>query len=77
MKEWIIPITYEMYGTVCVEANTLEEAMERAMDPDVPLPDYAEYVVGSEELWELDMDYLRSWYNNGQEDDLPEESEVV
>ena len=30
MKSWSIPITWEVYACVVIEANTLEEAIEKA-----------------------------------------------
>ena len=46
---WKIPVTWEMYGCVRIEAETLEEAMAIAEDPDgrIPLPDDGAYVDGS------------------------------
>ena len=40
MKTWNIPVIWEVYGMVVVEANTLEEAMVIARDDDgiIPLP---------------------------------------
>lgn len=32
MKTWIIPVVWTMMGTVTVEANTLDEAIEIAKD---------------------------------------------
>ena len=55
MKSWQIPVSWEMCGTVTVQANTLAEAMEIARDTDgkIPLPDDAYYVDGS---WDLSYD---------------------
>lgn len=46
---WKIPVTWEMYGCVRIEAETLEEAMSIVEDPDgrIPLPDDGAYVDGS------------------------------
>lgn len=46
---WNIPVTWEMYGCVRIEAETLEEAMAIAEDPDgmIPLPDDGAYVDSS------------------------------
>ena len=40
MKTWNIPVTWEVYGYVVIEANTLEEAIEKARDDEgvIPLP---------------------------------------
>ena len=70
MKTWKIPVTWEEYGFVKVEANTLEEAIEIAYDDDgvIPLPE-GDYVPGSWRVSGEDEDYIRDFHNNGQEDD--------
>ena len=57
-------------GTVVVEANTLEEAIEIARDDDriIPIPDDGTFIDGSWEVDCEDVDYLREWYNDNQED---------
>lgn len=50
MKTYKIPVTWEAYGTVRIEAESLEEAIELAKGDDIPLPDGC-YVDGS---WEVD-----------------------
>lgn len=72
MKTWKIPVTWEMYGNVVVEAPTLQEAMDIARDDDgvIPLPDDSYYVDGS---WRLSYDMsqveeVRDLLNSGQED---------
>jgi len=54
-KIYKIPVSYEMYGFVYIEANDLEDACYKVeVDEDIPLPeDNAEYVEGS---WEVDWD---------------------
>lgn len=54
-KQWRIPCTWSVMGTAVVEADTLEEAIEMVKDPEFPLPD--------------DEDFIRDFYNDGQEDD--------
>lgn len=76
MKTWRIPVIWQEYGVVKVEANTLEEAMEIARDDDgvIPLPE-GNFIDGS---WEVDCDdedLVRALYNNNQEDDKDEEFE--
>ena len=46
---WKVPVTWEMYGCVQIEAETLEAAMAIAEDPDgqIPLLDDGAYVDGS------------------------------
>lgn len=39
MKQFIIPLTWEMYGKVRVDAETLEEAIEYVLGPECPLPE--------------------------------------
>lgn len=72
MKTWKIPVTWEMYGNVVVEAPTLQEAMDIALDDDgvIPLPNDSYYVDGS---WRLSYDMsqveeVRDLLNSGQED---------
>jgi hypothetical protein len=72
MKTWKIPVTWEMYGNVVVEAPTLQEAMDIARDDDgvIPLPNDSYYVDGS---WRLSYDMsqveeVRDLLNSGQED---------
>ena len=42
-----IPLVWQMYGHVWVEAENSEKAIEHALGPDCPLPDDGEYVDGS------------------------------
>ena len=71
MKSWDIPVTWEVYGRVVIEANTLEEAMEKARDDEgvIPLPDENDYVDGSWRVTEEDAEIVRTLYNNNQKDD--------
>ena len=70
MKTWKIPVTWEVYGTVEVEANTLEEAIDIARDEEgaLPLPDESDYVDGSWRVTEEDAEAIRSLYNDNQQD---------
>ena len=72
MKTWVIPIAWEMYGRCYVEADTLEDAIDIALGGDTPLPEEEEYVENSETLWSEDIDFIRSWFNDGQEDECGE-----
>lgn len=74
MKEWKIPVCWEMCGTVTVQANTLDEAMEIARDDDgnLPLPVDANYIDGSWNLSHDDAEEIRSCYNGGQQDEITE-----
>ena len=40
MKTFKIPVVWQMYGVVRVEADTLEEAMEKAREEKLPDGDY-------------------------------------
>lgn len=76
MKEWRIPVMWEMYGTVSIEADTLAEAIDIAKDEEgvIPLPDDGNCVHKS---WRLDFDandktdvsLIRKVWNDGQEDE--------
>lgn len=57
-----------MTGNAIVEADTLEEGIEIVQNPDFPLPDDEEYVSGSLDI-SGDEDYIRDFYNDGQEND--------
>ena len=49
-KTYKIGVVWQMYGTVEVEANNLEEAIHILHSTDVPLPDNGEYIEGSFEI---------------------------
>lgn len=68
MKTWKVPVTWEMYGVVEIEADTLEEAFELAYDDSIPLPE-GDYVEASWNVESEDADYVREYYNDGQEDE--------
>lgn len=70
MKEWRIPVVWQEYGFVNIEADTLAEAMKIARDDDgeIPLPE-GNYVDDSWQLDTDDADYVRSCYNDGQKDE--------
>lgn len=73
MKTWKIPVTWEVYGYVEVEAPTLGKAIEIARDDngEIPLPE-GDYIEGS---WRVEEDYglIRNVINDGQEDEEEEE----
>ena len=75
MKEWTIPVCWEMCGTVTIQANTLDEAMEIARDDDgnLPLPADANYIDDSWNLSHDDAEEIRCCYNGGQQDEITEE----
>ena len=39
MSSFRIPLVWQMYGHVDVEADTLDDAIENALGPDSPLPE--------------------------------------
>lgn len=47
LRTFRIPVTFEMYGTLDIEAASLEEAIEIAEDDESPLPDEKYYVDAS------------------------------
>ena len=71
MKQWEIPVVWTMMGTIKVEAETLSEAIEIARDErgEIPIPDNGEFLDGSWEVDCDDIDYLREWYNDNQQDE--------
>ncbi len=46
-KYYEIPCSWEVYGTLEVEANSLEEAIAIAEADDTPMPNDSDYVDGS------------------------------
>ena len=70
MKLWKIPVSYIVAGTVLVEAETLENAIDKVWDdPCLPVVD-EEYVDGSWQIDDVeDVDLIRRWYNDGQSDE--------
>lgn len=71
MKTWKIPVCWTMMGTVEVDANTLDEAIEIAKDDVgiIPIPDDGTFMDGTWEVDCTDISYLREWYNGNQMDD--------
>ena len=50
MKTYKIGVVWQMYGTVEIEANNLEQAIHILHSTDVPLPENGEYIEGSFEV---------------------------
>lgn len=46
-KEYRIPLTWRVWGTIDVVADTLEDAVNKALGPDMPLPADPEYICDS------------------------------
>ena len=78
MKNWKIPVSWTMTGTVNIEANTLEEAIEIAEDDEdvIPIPENGSYLEGSWEVDCTDVDYLRKYYNGNQKDNGTKMKEI-
>lgn len=68
-KTWNIPISWLMFGTLEIEANTLQEAYDIALDDATGLPTNGEYVSGSALLGDGTIEEIRCIFNNGQEDE--------
>jgi DNA polymerase elongation subunit (family B) len=50
MKTYKIPVVWQMMGTVEVQAESLDDAVEKVLDTSVPLPEDGEYIEGSFEV---------------------------
>ena len=59
-KYYEIPCAWEVYGTVEVPADSLEEAIEKVEADDFPLPSNFNYVDGS---FEVDRDVVEEMNN--------------
>lgn len=61
MKTWKIPVTWEVYATIEVEADTIEDAMEiaRGESGEIPCPTDHDYVDGSWRLTTEDVDEMK------------------
>lgn len=65
-KEWIIPLVWSMYGKLKVEAETLDEAVQIALDAETPLPE-GDYLSES-----VEVDYAILYSENSMDPDLAE-----
>mgnify|MGYP000668045618 CR=1 FL=1 len=50
MKKYKIPISWEIGSELEIEANSIEEALEKAQNEE--LPSNGEYIDGSYEIWD-------------------------
>lgn len=59
-KTWIIPVEWSVYSTVLVEADTLEEALDKfnKNEVEMPLPESWEYIDDSFKCCDSSMEYL-------------------
>ena len=60
MKTFIIPCSWQMYGTYHIEAETLEQALEIADDSPLPKERDSSFIDGS---FEIDHDMI-PFYNS-------------
>lgn len=65
-KVWQVPVTWQMHGVLAIEADSLEKACDKAYD--CGLPDDGDYIDASFEVDDEDLEYVRRYYNDGQED---------
>ena len=49
-KTYCVPVTWMMSGEYLIEAESAEEAMQKALSPMRPLPDMQDYVDDSLEI---------------------------
>ena len=65
MKTFKIPVTWEVYATVEVEANSIEEAIKIAKDEEgvIPLPTDTDYVDDSWRVTEEEPEAILELYN--------------
>lgn len=61
-KVWKVPVTWEVYGVVEVDAETKEEAIKIVMndEDDVPLPTESYYIDGSFRVSTDDLEELKA-----------------
>jgi hypothetical protein len=59
MKSYLVPVVYQMYGYVTIDANSIEDAIKKVEDGggDIPLPQDANYVEGSFEVDREGIDF--------------------
>jgi len=50
LKEYKIPCSWQVYGIIGVEAESWNEAIEKAEADDTPLPTESEYIMSSFEI---------------------------
>lgn len=65
MNKYRIPVTWEMFGAIEVEAESLEEAIKLAENDDQCLPPDGEYVDGS---WVVDSEFAEFLENLDKDD---------
>jgi len=58
MKQFKVAVSWEMCGELAIEAETMEEAIEIANDPETDLSEGGEYIDSSFEVNEDMTEYL-------------------
>lgn len=70
MKTWQVPVQWTMEDIIEIKAETLSEAMEKAVESPFVSLDGGDYIAESlHVILEADEEYVRMHYNGGQEDD--------
>ena len=70
-KVWQVPVTWQMQGVLVIEADSLEKACDKAYDCGLPAD--GDYIDASFEVDDEDLEYVRRYYNDGQEDNPDED----
>ena len=66
LKTYKIPVIWQVVGLMNIEANSLEEAIEKAQAPGTPLPRDGNYI---EDSFEIDLEGIPYHNRNlGKED---------
>ena len=62
LTRYKIPVTYQCCGTLYVESDTLENAVQTVLDNrfDMDPPENSEYVEGSMDLTYTDLTFLKT-----------------
>jgi len=58
MPRFVVPCKWRMCGSILVKADTKEEAIKKAKEPDMPLPDDSSYEDGSFVVFEEEVEEL-------------------
>lgn len=69
MKTWRVPVYWTMKSVMEVEADTLEDAIYKAQTDNGPLPTDGEYLDGSWDAGDEDVELVRECYNNNEPDE--------
>lgn len=72
MKTWYIPVTWEEVGIMSVKADSLEGAIDKALNDDSYGLPGGNYVGDSFDI-SMPPEDIREFYNDGQTDEEDEE----